>query len=227
MIPSTSKLCPYHKYEISYYDRLLVSATRNDAAGTIVARGAENVGQAQILSDFSKPFELEGLFGAADAGAFAGRVGAHDVPMGMADEDGDVFWDAVDGPEGLHSLMDGVEDGIPMESDDLKHIIPRKRSRSPSEALMQVTTSLTREEEAASRFTRQPKRQRKAKDVPAYNAPPDEHVSRQMAKNNPLSRRVLKREAKRARKAYKVKVRGDLGGSMEVDADGLQFTFMA
>ena len=206
---------------------MLASATCNDTSGAIVARGAENVGQAQILSDFSKPFELEGLFGAADAGAFAGRVDAHDVPMGMADEDGDVFWDAVEGPEGLHSVMDGVEDGIPMESDDLKHIIPQKRSRSPSEALVQMTMSLTGEEEPVSRFTRQPKRQRKVKDVPAYDAPPDEHVSRQMAKNNPLSRSVLKREAKRARKAYRVKTtEGDLGGFMEVDAEALPFTFM-
>ena len=90
-----------------------------------------------------------------------------------------------------------------------------------------MTMSLTGKEKAASRFTRQPKRQRKAKDVPAYDAPPDEHVSRQMAKNNPLSRRVLKREAKRARKTYRVKTtEGDLGGSMEVDAEGLPFTFM-
>jgi len=38
---------------------------------------------------------------------------------------------------------------------------------------------------------------------------------------------VLKREAKRARKTYRVKTtEGDLGGSMEVDAEGLPFTFM-
>jgi nuclear GTP-binding protein len=57
-----------------------------------IAPGAESVGQAQILNAYSKPFELEGLFGAADAGAFGN--GADDVAM--ADEDGDVFWDAVE-----------------------------------------------------------------------------------------------------------------------------------
>ena len=67
----------------------------NDAGGaTVVAPGAEQVGQAQILNTFSKPFTLEGLFGAADAGAFGGTSG--DVPM-TADEDGDIFWDAVEG----------------------------------------------------------------------------------------------------------------------------------
>jgi nuclear GTP-binding protein len=38
----------------------------------VVAPGAETVGQAQILGELSKPFELAGLFGAADAGAFGG-----------------------------------------------------------------------------------------------------------------------------------------------------------
>jgi nuclear GTP-binding protein len=67
-----------------------------------VALGAENVGQAQILSEFSKPFELEGLFGAADAGAFGGGGGgAGDVDEVMVD--GDVYWDA---EEGSSEFMD-------------------------------------------------------------------------------------------------------------------------
>jgi nuclear GTP-binding protein len=41
-----------------------------------VAPGAENVGQAQILAELGKAFTLEGLFGAADAGAFG-----EDAPM--------------------------------------------------------------------------------------------------------------------------------------------------
>ena len=60
----------------------------------MIAPGAENVGQAQILTEFSQPFTLDGLFGAADAGAFGERAN-DDVPM-AADEDGDVFWDAVE-----------------------------------------------------------------------------------------------------------------------------------
>ena len=203
-------------------------STRNNTAGPTIAPGAENVGQAQIVSEFSKPFELEGLFGAADAGAFAGRAEMDDMPMGMVDEDGDVFWDAIEGgPEDIANQMDDVKDGVPMESDDLKHIIPRKRSRSPSEASNVIRAgAMTTEPE--TRYLRQPKRQRKSKDVPAYDAPLDEHVLRQMGKSNPLSRRVLKRDAKRAKKALRVKKsRGDVGGSMDVDDDGLQFTFMA
>ncbi|KAF8691641.1 hypothetical protein AX14_002738, partial [Amanita brunnescens Koide BX004] len=40
----------------------------------IVAPGAENVGQAQIVSGFLQPFTLDGLFGAADVGAFDERL---------------------------------------------------------------------------------------------------------------------------------------------------------
>lgn len=53
-----------------------------------IAPGAENVGQAQILTEFSKPFALEGLFGAADAGAFGDDAGT--VPMAIADADEEV-----------------------------------------------------------------------------------------------------------------------------------------
>lgn len=74
------------------YTPIVPTNTQDNADTPLIAPGAENVGQAQILNTFSKPFELEGLFGAADAGAFGN--GADDVAM--ADEDGDVFWDAVE-----------------------------------------------------------------------------------------------------------------------------------
>lgn len=48
----------------------------------VVAPGAETVGQAQILTELGKPFELAGLFGAADAGAF----GDGDVDAEMVDD---------------------------------------------------------------------------------------------------------------------------------------------
>lgn len=206
----------------------VVPSTRSNATATI-APGGENVGQVQIVTELSKPFELEGLFGAADAGAFAGRVDVDDQPMGMVDEDGVIFWDAVDDPE-FPDEMDGVKDGVPMESDDLKHIIPRKRSRSPSEVSIPIRDSLTTAAEGASRHTRQPKRQRRSKDVPSYDAPPEAHLQRQMGKYNPLSRKVLKREAKKARKAMRLQKgdgQGDNGGLMDVDDDDLQFTFIA
>ena len=117
-----------------------------------------------------------------------------------------------------------------MESDDLKPIIPCKRSRSPSEALTPAPNS------NEAKFVRQPKRQRKSKDIPAYNAAPDEHVLKSMDRSNPLSRKILKREAKKVRKAgmHRTKGSGDVSSlgkaaAMDVDADvqGLQFTFMA
>ena len=43
-----------------------------------VAPGAETVGQGQILTEISKPFELAGLFGVADEGAFV----SDEVKMG-------------------------------------------------------------------------------------------------------------------------------------------------
>jgi len=61
----------------------------------MIAPGAETVGQAQILNELGKPFELTGLFGAADAGAFGdadedmvdGEEVAQEDP-GLMDEDG-------------------------------------------------------------------------------------------------------------------------------------------
>lgn len=64
----------------------------NGGTAPIIAPGAENVGQAQILNSFSKPFELDGLFNAADAGAFGGR-GGNGADVDMNDED-EMFWDA-------------------------------------------------------------------------------------------------------------------------------------
>lgn len=48
----------------------LVPSTVVEGGERTIAPGAENVGQAQIVTEFSKAFTLDGLFGAADAGAF-------------------------------------------------------------------------------------------------------------------------------------------------------------
>jgi nuclear GTP-binding protein len=119
-----------------------------------------------------------------------------------------------------------------MESDDLKLIIPCKRSRSPSEVLTSASAPAPNSNEP--KFVRQPKRQRKSKDIPAYNAAPDEHVLKRMDRSNPLSRKILKREAKKVRKAGMQRTKRDISAlgkaaAMDVDADdqGLQFTFMA
>ena len=38
----------------------------------MIAPGAENVGQARIVTELGKAFAVEGLFGMADQGAFGG-----------------------------------------------------------------------------------------------------------------------------------------------------------
>ncbi|GLB42893.1 putative 50S ribosome-binding GTPase [Lyophyllum shimeji] len=216
---------PYFSEPPAIHPSLIPSVVPGSSDAPVIAPGAENVGHAQILSEFSKPFTLEGLFGAADAGAFGEGTG--DVPMNAeVDEDGDMFFDAVEG-----DAME--EDGQNMTTDDTIMVTPngsRKRRRSPSPAVRPDTSNGPvvgpDTTEVPAHATRQTKRQRKAKDVPAYDAPLDDHVLGRMDRGNPLSRRNLKKEAKRARKAHRQK--GQTGaGVMEVDDEGLQFTFMA
>ncbi|KAH6905307.1 P-loop containing nucleoside triphosphate hydrolase protein [Coprinopsis sp. MPI-PUGE-AT-0042] len=146
------------------------------AGAAAIAPGAEQVGQAQILDTLSKPFELDGLFNAIDAGAFHG--GSQDVQMD-ADGDGGFIPD---------EPMD-AEDPNQMESDDLKPHIPRKRSRSPSLVSESAVPTSGPTSEDPSYMHRQPKRQRKSKEIPEYNEQPDKHVLGQMGKSNPLNRR--------------------------------------
>ena len=111
-----------------------------------------------------------------------------------------------------------------MESDDLAPHIPRKRSRSPS-----MTPPQSAAERADDRATssRLPKRLRRSHDIPDYNAPVEENVRQTMAGANPLSRKVLKREAKKARRAAGKAVKKQSSG-MDIDDDGgLAFTFMS
>jgi nuclear GTP-binding protein len=110
----------------------------------------------------------------------------------------------------------------------------RKRSRSPSPAPaneISPENAMTSLPATPPSYARQPKRQRKSKDVPAYDALPEAHVLKGMGRSNPLNRRVLKREAKRARRAGRVRGKtggeGEGGGGMEIDDEGLGFTFIA
>ncbi|OJT11715.1 Guanine nucleotide-binding protein-like 3 -like protein [Trametes pubescens] len=179
-----------------------------------IAPGAETVGQAQIVAELAQPFSLAGLFGAADAGAFGYEPPAD---AEMADEP-----DTEDFPEEMD------EDGKQMESDDLAPHIPRKRSRSPSVASTTTRTSVTAAvSTGGGARPPAPKRLRRSHDVPAYDAPVEEHARRAMASANPLGRRVLKREAKKARRAAtRALGRPPGGGGMEVDDVGLGATFM-
>ena len=52
-------------------DSLLFGPTCNPSFDGTLHDPEQIVGQPQILTDFSEPFELAGLFGAADEGAFA------------------------------------------------------------------------------------------------------------------------------------------------------------
>jgi len=106
---------------------------------------------------------------------------------------------------------------------------PRKRPRSASITLAPgPNPHFGTNGEVPAHVLRQPKRQRKSKDVPEYSSPPDDHVLKRMERGNPMSRKNLKKEAKRAKKAHRVKSnQGSGGGGMEVDDVGLQCTFMA
>lgn len=103
-----------------------------------------------------------------------------------------------------------------MESDDLAPRIPRKRSHSPTPSVATVNSNAP---------TRAPKRQRRAKDVPAYDAPIN---AASISRSNPMSRKVLKKEAKKARREA-TRAQRAATGDMDVDGDSgaLQFTFMA
>ncbi|KAJ7733733.1 P-loop containing nucleoside triphosphate hydrolase protein [Mycena maculata] len=187
---------PYFSEPPAVHPSLIPSTVGSGATATI-APGAEQVGQAQILSSFSAPFSLPGLFNDADAGAFGTDTG--DVAMD-ADEDGDVFVDAMD------------EDEFAMQADEPTAVPvpqnPRKRARSssPSPFLFQ-SEDLPVQQVNEKYAHRQPKRMRKAN---ATTAEVQEH--------NPLGRAVLKKEAKRARKAARSAARLSRPvGGMEVD----------
>ncbi len=109
---------------------------------------------------------------------------------------------------------------------------PRKRSRSPSEIGIPATDNNLRtvaEADDQLQYVRQPKRRRKNRDIPEYHAPVDEHVLKSMERSNPLNRKNLRREAKKARKVQKAKMVAERATAEEmvIDPDDLQFTFMA
>lgn len=178
---------PYYSEPPVLHPSLIPSTISGSQA---IAPGAETVGQAQIVTEFSKPFSLDGLFGAADAGAFSG-----DTEMG--DMETEVPQQAQD------SMQD---DSVPGITTSPSH--QRKRSRSPS--------SIRPDD---GEFQRQPKRQRKNRDLESYT---DTAVD-SIAKHNPLNRRSLKKDAKRARRAANRQMRIEETG-MDVDDVALQST---
>lgn len=149
-----------------------IPSTVTTAGGDHVSLGAENVGNAQIVSEFSKPFELAGLFGAADAGAFGNEQTTEEVDlMGV-----------VAAPEASDMIIDEAT----------ATWIPQKRRRSPS-CGSERTPAQTQRQTFDASGTRMPKRFRRAKDLSAY----EEAASR----SHPLNRKTLKKDARRTRRA--------------------------
>ena len=97
-----------------------------------------------------------------------------------------------------------IEDDV--DTKVLSNNLKRRRSVSPSPIPEDKQTndnasrwSATEQTEAAQRA---PKRLRRSHDIPAYDAPVD---ATGLSSNNPLNRRMLKRAAKKARRAERTR----------------------
>ncbi len=103
----------------------------------------------------------------------------------------------------------------------------RRRSASPTPSVVPSTdanpNNYTKVNEVREITQRLPKRLRRSHDIPAYDAPVQ---ASGLAASNPLSRRMLKQAAKKARRAARPRGQEE-GGGMEMDDDGLGDTFLA
>ena len=137
---------PYFSVPPTIHPSMIPSTIPSTASGTaaVIAPGAETVGQAQILTELSKPFELAGLFGAADAGAFASESEDARVQEVMMDDD-------------------TAEHEAEMVADDSAVHLPVKRSHSPG-----PEPGVAHRPTSDTSSVRTPKRFRKAKDLSAY-----------------------------------------------------------
>lgn len=173
-----------------------VPSTIQSAGNGTIAPGAENVGQVKIVTGFSKPFELAGLFEAADAGAFDNQPNAGEVNMEEA------------------SIVPGHCEGSEMIVEEAAHV-PQKRRHSPSPESERLSQAQTEAFSAAT--TRVPKRFRRAKDLSAYEEA--------AARSHPLSKKTLKRDAKRARRAA-ARSWNVVGQESGMEVDDLRDTFI-
>ena len=98
----------------------------------------------------------------------------------------------------------------------------RARSRSPSPTPSAFSTTNTGTAKNLDTRERQPKRFRRSHDIPEYDAPVHAY---NLSTANPMNRRALKRAAKKARRADRVRVVGTDGG-MEIDGMGMGDTFL-
>lgn len=163
-----------------------IPSTTGGSSTSIVAPGAETVGQAQILTELSKPFELAGLFGAADAGAFASEDARADEVM----------------------RDDTAADEAEMVADDTPLQIPLKRSHSPGLGLEPGVGAAQRPTSDVS-YMRTPKRFRRARDLSAYEeAAAGSHLLRRktLKKDAKRARRAATRLERRSGQRMEVEV---------------------
>ncbi|KAK7687184.1 hypothetical protein QCA50_009688 [Cerrena zonata] len=197
---------PYHSNPPVVHPSLIPSTVPTSSGEQVVAPGAENVGQARIVTEYSQAFSVEGLFGMADQGAFGGGSVPDEEDMAIEDE-----VQAMDMP------MD--EDANKMVEDSPNKSL--KRGRSPSPTPEPHTRGVQIQRVGSPSAIRQPKRMRKshASDpIAASTFASMEHA-------NPLNRRALKKDRKRTRRAERTRVGGGIGeaglggngGGMEVD----------
>ncbi|KAH8828059.1 P-loop containing nucleoside triphosphate hydrolase protein [Flagelloscypha sp. PMI_526] len=181
-----------------------VSKLKDSTADRLVP-GAEDIGNAAIKTSFAPAFRLEGLFNSADASAL-------DDGKMVEDEDAnDEFYDAMEDGEVETEVVD--PDASEMLTDDtfsLAALSSRKRMRSLSPEPNEDPNSM--DTQLPGYVTRQPKRQRRQMDREDNNK----------VAINPLSRKNLKKVAKKARKAW----RNTHGPGMVVEQD-VGDTFMA
>ncbi|CAL1707341.1 unnamed protein product [Somion occarium] len=195
---------PFFSNPPTIHPSLIPSTVATSSGEQIVAPGAENVGQARILTQFGKPFEVEGLFGMADQGAFGGDSAAGEAMAVEEESQGTDVW------------MDEAANKM-IEDSPNKSL---KRGRSPSP----TPEANSQPQRVGSPIPiRPPKRLRRSH----ASEPIAPSTLASMGNANPLNRKALKREMKKARRAGRVRVGGGIGtgrmgtvsGRMEVDDD--------
>ncbi|KAL0573952.1 nuclear GTP-binding protein nug1 [Marasmius crinis-equi] len=202
---------PYFSEPPAIHPSLVPSTMQTStSAQPVIAPGAENVGDAQIVTAFSKPFELAGLFGAADAKAFGG--GSADVEMdGNADgSDNEMFWDAEETLDNNEMDEDSyVSSPTIVTYPPISHLesISAMQQEDPSRRVSLGKRPHSPAPIGEEPFQRQPKRQRKSKLIPSYDEQPDDHVLEHMGRSNPLNRKNLKRDRKRERRMLSLKAK--------------------
>lgn len=177
-----------------------IPSTVRNGGDRIIAPGAENVGQAKIVTELSKPFALQGIFSDADQGAF-------DTEMGNTEESSMVMeQDSMEDDAGGHDVtpMNDEEPGMLTGS--------RKRAHSPSitplnEPLPSNMSSRQRKLMERDSGLLLGSKRRRTLDL--------EDVSGPIQEINPLNRKVLKKQVKREKKAMN-RLPGTFSG-MDID----------